>query len=122
MLSTRRSIGRAGLILFATLVVAVMVAACGSAARILSTVGGSVGGAPAAAATAAAAGGNGNGGNGSTDGQNLIAPGPLLIIKTGTLVLQVTGIDAALASATQQITALSGYASGSERSARISAE
>src|SRR6185503_9168273 len=62
-----------------------------------------------------AAGGNNNDGNGSTDGKNLFAPAPLLIIKTGTLTLQVTGIDAALASATQQITALGGYASGSER-------
>lgn len=39
----------------------------------------------------------------------------LLIIKTGTLSLQVTGLDAAVDKATQQITALGGYASGSNR-------
>jgi hypothetical protein len=117
MLSTRRSIGRGGLIVFATLVISVMLAACGGAASILSTVGSSVGGAPQPAATAAAAGGSDGQGNGSTTGGNLFAPGPnLLIIKTGTLVLQVGGIDAALATASQRITALGGYASGSDRS------
>ena len=40
----------------------------------------------------------------------------LLIIKTGTLALQVTGLDAATSSATQLIDALGGYASGSDRS------
>ena len=116
MLSTRRSFRRAGLVLTAIPIIALMVAACGSAAGILSTVGGSVNGAPRAPApTAGPAAGNNNDGNGSTDGQNLYAPGPLLIIKTGTLILQVTGIDGALASATQQITALGGYASASER-------
>jgi hypothetical protein len=40
----------------------------------------------------------------------------LLIIKTGTLDLQVAGLDDALATASQKITALGGYASGSQRS------
>ena len=45
------------------------------------------------------------------------APDPqdLLIIKTGSLSLQVTGLDAAVDAATRQITALGGYASGSDR-------
>ncbi len=43
-------------------------------------------------------------------------PSDLLIIKTGTLALQVTGIDAALGQASPKIAALGGYVSGSERS------
>jgi hypothetical protein len=39
----------------------------------------------------------------------------LLIIKTGTLELQVAELDPALASASEKIAALGGYASGSER-------
>lgn len=40
----------------------------------------------------------------------------LLIIKNGALAVQVTDIDAALGTASQQITALGGYAGGSDRS------
>jgi hypothetical protein len=39
----------------------------------------------------------------------------LLIIKTGTLDLQVAGLDDAIAAASQKIGALGGYASGSDR-------
>ena len=39
----------------------------------------------------------------------------LQIIKTGTLSLQVDGLDTALATATQKIAALGGYTSGSQR-------
>ena len=39
----------------------------------------------------------------------------LLIIKTGSLTLQVAAVDTALAQATDVITALDGYASGSDR-------
>lgn len=40
----------------------------------------------------------------------------LLIIKTGSLTLQVTAIDPALADATSLVSSLGGYASGSDRS------
>jgi hypothetical protein len=78
---------------------------------------------PAATSAPANFGGDGTGSSsGSADGSTrdaaLYAAGQqdLLIIKNGTMVLQVTGIDAALTSATQQIRALGGYASGSDRS------
>lgn len=123
MLSTARTVGRRGPIAFVILLIAAAAAACGGAASgILSTVGGPVdgGGFTAPGATAAPAPFPGTGsGEGETDGNgNVVYPAvqDRLIIKTGSLVLQVTGIDAALAAATQQITALGGYASGSQRS------
>jgi hypothetical protein len=61
--------------------------------------------------------GRGTGGTGTGSNQSLyeVNQANLLIIKTGTLQLQVTGLDAALGSASQKITALGGYASGSQR-------
>ena len=44
------------------------------------------------------------------------APTDLLIIKTGTMTLQVTGLDAAVTAATQKVDGLGGYVSGSDRS------
>src|SRR6185503_18229450 len=60
-------------------------------------------------------GGNGQSGGG---GAPLLAPDEqgLLIIKNGTMSLQVEGLDAAVAKATKQIDALGGYVSGSDRS------
>jgi hypothetical protein len=119
MLSMARTVRRRGSTLFVILVIAAIAAACGGTASApgLNPQGNGVGGAPAATA-APAAGPQSN--ENETDGEAgrpvLAAPGEgLLIIKTGSMVLQVTGIDAALASATQQITALGGYASGSDR-------
>jgi hypothetical protein len=99
------------------------VAACGGMA---AGPGGAPVGGPAATGAPAPAfnggdgdqSGNGNGGptSGGSGGTPRAAPEDLLIIKTGTLTLQVTGIDAALTAASQQITALGGYASASERS------
>jgi Domain of unknown function (DUF4349) len=119
MLSTIRS-GRRRPAFLAAAVISIVVAACGGAA---STAPGDarsgVVAAPAATSAPAAFGGDGTG---STDGSNgdpaVYAAGQqdLLIIKNGTMTLQVAGIDAALASATQQIRALGGYASGSDRS------
>jgi hypothetical protein len=61
--------------------------------------------------------GNGNGNEGSGDEVEFTAGQEgLLIIKNGSLALQVADIDAALAAASQQISALGGYAGGSERS------
>lgn len=62
--------------------------------------------------------GYGNGTGGSGVGGGVIPGAPLaapLIIKTGTLTLQVAEINAAVADATKQLTALGGYASASDR-------
>jgi hypothetical protein len=55
-------------------------------------------------------------GGGEGGGQPPAAPADLLIIKTGTLSLQVTGLDTAITAATQKVTELGGYASASDRS------
>jgi hypothetical protein len=120
MLSMVRGLGRRGSMLLAVFLVSIIVAACGAAG---------LAGAPAAApgATGAPApglpaegegdgssdgGGKGNGGRDVT----YFAPADLLIIKNGSLVLQVTDIDAGLTAATDRIKALGGYVSGSRRS------
>lgn len=121
MLSTFGAAGRRGPVLLVLLMVAMFISACGGAAGLA--------GAPEAGPASGADDGFGagneanglSGGYGDGDGTNrdvVYAAGAqdLLIIKTGQLVIQVTGIDAALATATQKITALGGYASGSERS------
>jgi hypothetical protein len=105
-------------------IVIVALAACASSAApagILSTVGSSIDGGGNGAQQP---GGNPNPGpndpgtvsNGGNGG-NLydINQANLLIIKTGNLDLQVAGLDAALAAASQKVTALGGYVSGSER-------
>ena len=116
MLSNVPSTGRPGhrLLGFVLIAfVAIFIAACGGTASApgLNPVGGPTSGEnpnPPA--------------NGGTDGEQAGQPrayalgqADLLIIKTGSLVLQVTGIDAALTAASQQVTALGGYVSGSER-------
>lgn len=107
---------------------------------ILSTVGASVGGNPYAGDPGDIAGNNGgdtsgdSSGNSGSDGADAAggqngSSGPgaggvvtavpgdeLLIIKTGTLTLQVSAIDKAVAAATLAIDGLGGYASGSKRS------
>ncbi len=122
MLSNATTLGRRGPTLFAFLLIAVIVAACGGA----SSPGAAPAGLPAAGdgdqsgagegPVFGNANGDGTGSSGNRDVAYLVGAPDLLIIKSGTLVLQVTGIDAAVAAATQQITALGGYASGSDRS------
>jgi len=60
----------------------------------------------------------GGSGQRSGSGAPLLAPDEpgLLIIKSGTMSLQVEGLNAAVDKATQQIDALGGYVSGSDRS------
>jgi hypothetical protein len=117
MLSTGFS-RRRGPALLATIGLVAILAACGSAGSATSAPAE----APGAAIPAASAGSAFSGDGTSADGKsgnpaNLYAPGQdPLIIKTGTLALQVTGIDSALASATRQVDALGGYVSGSDRS------
>lgn len=116
MLSGIRTSGRRAPGLLGILLIAMVVAGCGASA---GSAGRPVGLAPDS-------GGQQNPNPpafGSEDGEggetrDLYANGQadLLIIKTGSLVLQVSGIDAAITAATQQLTALGGYVSGSERS------
>jgi hypothetical protein len=112
--------------LIALLGVTLVLAACGaSGAAILSTVGSSIDGGNGQAARPAPANGStgdGSPGSGPTTGgsgdKQLYDPqeANLLIIKTGTMDLQVGGLDPALAGASQKISALGGYVSGSQRS------
>ncbi len=123
MLSRTRSNGRTrpkmpGSLLIA--IVAIVIAGCGAASTggpAVNPDGAGVGAGPISGQPQP--GGEGNGG---TDGEQggdprayALGQADLLIIKTGSLVLQVEGIDAALTAASQQITALGGYVSGSER-------
>jgi hypothetical protein len=74
-------------------------------------------GGPAAGPTQAG-GSDANGDGQGGDQVDQLSPGQegLQIIKTGTMSLQVAEIDAALAAATRQVSALGGYISGSDRS------
>jgi hypothetical protein len=105
--------------------VAAVIAACGGSAAAPQGVGSApgLGASGGGDASGAETGGQGAPGaapgsnDGSSRGITYLADTPnLLIIKTGDMVLQVTGIDAALTTATDQIKALGGYASGSDRS------
>ena len=107
----------------AFLALVAIVAGCSSGATVLSTVGNSVGSeaarsyAGAASAAPAAQPADEAAGPGKAVGGGAVtAPSDLLVIKTGTLALQVKGIDASLSQASQKIAALGGYVSGSQRS------
>jgi hypothetical protein len=100
--------------LAALLAVLVLVVGCGGSAAgpILSTVGGAVPGATAGPAFEPNA--DLAGGGDVTPPLDAARP-ELLIIKTGTLDLQVEAVDDAVAVAEAKITALGGYVSGSEQ-------
>lgn len=118
MLSTAHPTFRRALVVVLTLVAAAMVAACGGSASAPGGVGANGGGAPAGTAAPAFSGSNPEEQPGGQDGGNgnpRPAPANLLIIKTGTMTLQVTAIDTAITAATQQVDALGGYASASQR-------
>lgn len=126
MLSARRVRGDLWRRILITLVLGLVAAACSASAGAPGA-SGAPGGAVAPGATAGAAPignpgqeqpGQDNGNNVGEDPHPVIpaAPADLLIIKNGTLTLQVAGIDEALTGATNQITALGGYTSGSDRS------
>lgn len=119
MLSSIRSSGRMGPRLPGILLIAIFVAACGGAA---SAPGAGPVGQPGTGLSGQPQSGGENPTDGETGGEQAGNPrayalgqADLLIIKTGTLVLQVEGIAAALTAASQQVTALGGYVSGSER-------
>ena len=118
MLSIGRRLRGPGPAVVAIFLIAALIAACGSAAAPR------LGVAPGASAASAARGLGesaagperlASGGEGKPDA---FAPGQqgLLIIKQGEMSLQVKGLDAAVNAATEKITSLGGYASGSDRS------
>ena len=133
MLSMAR-IGGTGRTIMATVLIVLAAAACGASAGAPAAYpgasAGSYAGAPAASAGPAAPGddttgqqsgdgsGNGNGQGDGTAGQvvNQINQPGLLIIKTGTIAIEVDAIDAAVAEASRKITVLGGYVAASERS------
>ena len=116
MLSSVGTPGRAKPGLIGILLFAILVAACGGTASAPGA--GPVGLGPDSGGQEQPnppANGGQDGEGGEPRGVFTNGQADLLIIKTGSLVLQVTGIDAALTAASQQITALGGYVSGSER-------
>jgi Domain of unknown function (DUF4349) len=73
--------------------------------------------APADARAADKAGSNGTAGSASGEAVNAVpAPDQALIVKTGSMVLDVTDLDAALLKAQAAVAAVGGYVSGSDRS------
>ena len=120
MLSVGRRLRGRGPAVVAIALLGLFVVGCGASAGALAPAA-----QPAATAGAADLGRNGAGGPNAygedqqSGGGDVTSGAPdqqdLLIIKTGSLSLQVTGLDAAVDTATKQITALGGYASGSNR-------
>jgi hypothetical protein len=117
-----RAIGAVAIVGF--LAAAALLFGGGSISKVLSTVGSSIGsGGAVPDEPVANPGSNGTtqknptsqtGSGAAAALYDVTSPG-LQIIKTGTLALRVDGLDAALATATQKIAALGGYASGSQR-------
>jgi hypothetical protein len=125
------SIARTGALARAVLgilLLALFVGACSAGAGAALAPAGATGapGAFVPGATSGAGPGSGNEKPGENNGNGNSAGGDeveftagqegLLIIKNGSVSLQVADIDAALGAASQQINALGGYAGGSERS------
>jgi hypothetical protein len=112
----RRSIGRGPLVV-AILFVLALAAGCAGGAAL-----GPAGAAPGASAAPAslqrerAASGDAVSDAGSVAPQYAPDEQGLLIIKNGTMSLQVAGLDEAVDVATRKITSLGGYVSGSDRS------
>ena len=103
--------------LAALLAVLVLVVGCGggAAAPVLAPIGSAAdGGQPAPAATAAPAEGFARQDGNANTVVDAVRP-ELLVIKTGTLELQVEAVDAAVSAAEAKITALGGYVAGSEQ-------
>jgi hypothetical protein len=100
--------------------VAVVAAACASSGAALSAVGGAVTAAPMPAAGTDSEQNAGSPGGApvpaaSAGPTGQVAQSDLLVIKTGSLALQVGSIDDSLAAAGTKIAALGGYVSGSQR-------
>ncbi len=125
----RRTIGRAPLTV-AILFVLGFAAACSSGGALAPAAPAAATAAPAGAQESASTnysadlaaglgsptnGGDQTGGSGTPPQYAPDEPG-LLIIKNGTMSLQVAGLDDAITAATKRMTALGGYVSGSDRS------
>jgi uncharacterized protein DUF4349 len=128
MLSTFGATGRRGPVLLVLFMVAAVIAACGGASASSAPAAAAAGvdslgsrdgvqAGPAGPGSGGASSGAASGDGTSTGGNaNYLSNTPnLLIIKTGEMVLQVTGIEDAVTKAIDQVTALGGYASGSDR-------
>ena len=117
MLSTGRRLGVRGPAVMAILVIGLLSIGCSAGSALAPA--GAPGATSAPGVPDGAAGGPTGGeqnGSGEQGGQPPAAPADLLIIKTGTLLLRVTGLDAAVTAATQKVDELGGYASASDRS------
>jgi len=122
-----RAIGAVAIVGF--LAAAALLFRGGSISKVLSTVGSSIGSDAVPDQPVAGPGSNGTtpqdqssqtgSGTGTGPATKPVLYDPntpnLQIIKTGTLALQVDGLDAALANATQKIASLGGYTGGSQR-------
>jgi hypothetical protein len=128
-ISRNRAIGAVAVVVVAGAVATQLILGNGGArSALLDRLGASFEGtsgekalAPAGPTTAGSVGQDGStgsgGGSSAVHGPSLDASRPdLLVIKTGSLELQVSDIDSALAAAAAKISALGGYASGSDRS------
>jgi hypothetical protein len=119
MLSSTRTLGRRWPTFLVVILIGVIVGAGGAGSALSGAAAPGASAAPAAPAFGPAEGeGDGSGTDGQGRGLNLYAPGQqdLLIIKNGSLVLQVTDIDGGIAAATDKVKGLGGYVSGSRRS------
>ena len=113
MLSTGRRLGVRGPAIVIFLIGLFAIGCSGAALQRAAAPGATA--APGGGTGAAAEGPVGGDQNGSGN-QPPAAPADLLIIKTGNLLLQVTGLDTAVTAATQKVDELGGYVSGSDRS------
>ncbi len=110
---------RSGIAAIRVLAVALVLGACSSSAvDTQARMAGGLSAAPASTAGPAAAPAFDASGAGSNESSTKAAPAPdeTLIVKTGTLVLDVKNLDAALAKAQAAVAAAGGYVSGSDRS------
>jgi len=114
MLSTVRRLGVRGPAVVAIFLIGLFAIGCSGAA--LQGVGAPGATAAPGVATGDAARGPVEGDQNGSGNQPPAAPADLLIIKTGTMSLEVTGLDAAVTAATQKVDGLGGYVSGSDRS------
>jgi hypothetical protein len=122
MLSSARRFRGRGPVVLSILLLALVAAGCGAGSASGPGLG-PVGQAPGATgASGPLSGGNFGGegegeGNGNNEDPELLQGREgLLIIKNGSLAIQVVAIDEGITAANQQITGLGGYSSASERS------
>ncbi|MDP9483335.1 MAG: DUF4349 domain-containing protein [Chloroflexota bacterium] len=114
MLGQIRTTPRGRWLVFMTLI-ALLTAACASSASAPNDRGAAGPGTGTTSGNGQSSGEQPAGGVPAAPPAAAVAPSNLLIVKTGTLGLQVKAIDAGLADADAKISALGGYVSGSQR-------